>query len=90
MIQDPDKYREEMIAKWGEEKFDKVWFELAESGENERFSDIDARVSELDEEGKWDSPETNRLRIEMDSIVDAEIKKRKAKPKEPSLFEANR
>ena len=87
---DPDKYREELNRKWGEEKFDEVWFELAEGGENERFSDIDARVGELDEAGRWDDPETKRMRIEMDGIVDAELEKRKVKAKEPNLFEVNR
>ena len=75
-MSDPDKYREELNKKWGEEEFDKVWFEFAEGGENEHFSDIDARVCDLDEAGKWDSAETKKLRIEMDSIVDAELEKR--------------
>ena len=82
-IEEPDKYREELIKKWGEEKFDKVWFELAEGGENERFSDIDSRVAELDEQDKFDSPEAKRLRIEMDSIVDAELEKRAAELTQP-------
>jgi len=92
MILDPDKYREDLYKKWGEEKFDKVWFELAEGGENERFSDIDAHIAELDEAGRWNDHGTKRLRIKMDSIVDAELEKRKAKikSKEPLLFEVNR
>lgn len=76
-MNDPDKYREDLNKKWGEEEFDKVWFELAEGGENEHFSDIDAHIADLDVAGKWDSAETKKLRIEMDSIVDAELEKRK-------------
>ncbi len=78
MTLDPDKYREGLEKKWGEKKFWEVWFELAEGGENDRFTDIDGRVSDLDEAGKWNDPETKRLRIKMDSIVDVELEKRKA------------
>lgn len=77
---DPDKFHDDLVKKWGEDEFDKVFFDLAEGGENERFNDIDSRVGELDEAGKWKEPETKRLRVEMYKIVEAELEKEEAAP----------
>ena len=74
---DPDIIRNKLIEEYGEDKYDEVFFELAEDGENDRFNELDSQISELDQEGEYDSPEALKLRTEYENIVGDELKKRK-------------
>jgi len=71
----PDIIRDDLIKKYGQEKWDKVFFELAEGGENDRFNDLDGQIQELDEAGKFNSPEAKKLRLEYEQIVGAALEK---------------
>jgi hypothetical protein len=73
---DPDKIREDLIKKFGEEKWDKVFYELAEGGENDRFNELDDQISEMEQEKGWGSEEVTNLRIEYEKIVGDELEKR--------------
>ncbi|MBE3088016.1 MAG: hypothetical protein IMZ71_02720, partial [Chloroflexi bacterium] len=73
---DDVQYRNDLIKKYGQEKWDEVFFELAEQGENDRFNELDLKIQEIDEAGKFDSLEAKKLRLEYEQIVGTELEKR--------------
>ena len=78
----PDSIREGLIKKHGQEAWDEAFYRLAEEGKNERFTELDEKLIDLDQAGKFNSPEALNLRREYETLIGDEIKLLPATKKE--------